>query len=168
MPVLERVAPGAGRIPRIECRPETTDRRWPAAPRQAPRPTGERRECLVRLLEDPPVLTGDDVVDANVAVEPSSDRPTVALRFSQDAAQRFEQITAARVGRLLAIMLDDRIESSPLIQAPIAGGRAVITLGTASALGPQQLRCQAEVLVAALRHGALQGRWTKTSVRQID
>jgi hypothetical protein len=166
-PLLERAARSAGRIARIECRPDQGGRQWPVSPRPAPGPPQERRECLVRLLEEPAVLTGDDVADASVTLDPMTGRPTVSLGFSPEAGQRFAQITGAAIGRLLAIVLDDRIESAPLIQSPIAGGRAVITLGASSTHDAVELRRQAEGLVAALRHGALQGRWTKTSVRQL-
>jgi preprotein translocase subunit SecD len=114
------------------------------------------------------VITGEDVADATVGADPSTGRPTVTLAFSSEGAQRFEEVTRSHIGRLLSIVLDDRIESSPVIQTAIAGGRALITLGATPAGGPEAQRRQAESLVTALRHGALQGRWTKTSVRQLD
>ena len=168
VPILDRAPHAAGRLARVECRAEVTARQWPAPPRPRPSPAPGQGECLVRLLEEPAVITGEDVADATVGADPSTGRPTVTLAFSSEGAQRFEEVTRSHIGRLLSIVLDDRIESSPVIQTAIAGGRALITLGATPAGGPEAQRRQAESLVTALRHGALQGRWTKTSVRQLD
>ena len=53
----------------------------------------------------------------------------VAITFSPAGADRFEEITGANVKRRFAIILDDVINSAPVIQTKIGGGRASITLG---------------------------------------
>ena len=49
------------------------------------------------------------------------------LILTSAGARLFEQITAANVKRRLAIILDNRVYSAPVIQERIAGGRASIT-----------------------------------------
>lgn len=51
----------------------------------------------------------------------------VVLHFTDEGAALFEKITAANVGRQLAIFLDGQEISSPVIQEAISGGTATIT-----------------------------------------
>ena len=53
----------------------------------------------------------------------------VAITFTPAGGDRFEEITGANIKRRFAIILDDKIESAPVIQTQIAGGHAQITLG---------------------------------------
>jgi preprotein translocase subunit SecD len=53
--------------------------------------------------------------------------PHVELVLNTQGARLFEQITAANVKRRLAIVLDSRVYSAPVIQERISGGRASIT-----------------------------------------
>src|SRR5258705_4120499 len=52
---------------------------------------------------------------------------SVELILNGAGARLFEQITAANVKRRLAIVLDNRVYSAPVIQERIGGGRASIT-----------------------------------------
>jgi preprotein translocase subunit SecD len=71
----------------------------------------------------------------------------VELVLNPTGARIFEQITAANVKRRLAIVLDNRVYSAPVIQERIAGGRASIT-------GNFDLK-EARDLAIVLRAGAL-------------
>jgi preprotein translocase subunit SecD len=57
-------------------------------------------------------------------------------------------VTAANVGRKLAIVLDEKVQSAPVIQGPIRGGRASISGGFAT-------DNEAKDLALVLRAGAL-------------
>ena len=46
-------------------------------------------------------------------------RPEVELRFNPSGARIFEKITSENVGKQLAIVLDDEVNSAPGIQGPI-------------------------------------------------
>jgi preprotein translocase subunit SecD len=75
-------------------------------------------------------LTGDAIVDANVEQDPNNfGQPYVSLSFSPAGADRFEEITGANVNRRFAIILDDVVDSTPVILYKIAGGSARITMG---------------------------------------
>jgi preprotein translocase subunit SecD len=101
-------------------------------------------------------VTGDYITDATVAQDTQSGAGVgnfyVAVTFSPAGADRFEEVTGANVQRRFAIILDDEIDSAPVIRTKIGGGRASITLGAGD---PEQQLQQARQLELVLRSGAL-------------
>jgi preprotein translocase subunit SecD len=101
-------------------------------------------------------VTGDYITDATVAQDTQSGTGVgsfyVAVTFSPAGADRFEEVTGANVQRRFAIILDDEIDSAPVIRTKIGGGRASITLGSGD---PEQQLQQARQLELVLRSGAL-------------
>ncbi|MCM8779805.1 MAG: protein translocase subunit SecD, partial [Candidatus Omnitrophica bacterium] len=80
------------------------------------------------LLEKQALLTGDMLKTANVRFDTSQfNEPIVSLTFNPEGAKRFAEITAANVGRRLAIVLDGKVQSAPRIREAIPSGEAVIT-----------------------------------------
>lgn len=73
-------------------------------------------------------LTDADIVDARATFD-GPGQPYVALTFTPASGAHLYDVTAANVKRRLAIVLDDWVESAPVIQQPIGGGKASITLG---------------------------------------
>ena len=62
-----------------------------------------RTYTLVSKLE----LTGDDLVDAQVAMgSPESPRPFVSMTFSPAGARIFDELTARSIGKRMAIVLE--------------------------------------------------------------
>ncbi|MDQ3035777.1 MAG: protein translocase subunit SecD [Myxococcota bacterium] len=98
-------------------------------------------------------LTGDAIDDASVAVDPQDNQPYVSIVFNGAGARAFEQLTGANVKRRMAIVLDDRVASAPVIQQRIGGGRAQITLGGFREYN--ELLNEANDLTIVLRAGAL-------------
>ena len=83
-------------------------------------------EGVFYILERAPVVTGEDLVDA----QPSFDQngaPAVSFRFDPSGARRFGDYTAENIGALFAIVLDDAVISAPRIQSHISGGSGIIT-----------------------------------------
>jgi len=58
-----------------------------------------------------------------------SNEPLVSVRFTQEGAELFAEITRNNVNRQLGIFLDGEMISAPNINEPIAGGTAVISGG---------------------------------------
>ncbi|MDC1205569.1 protein translocase subunit SecD [Candidatus Pacebacteria bacterium] len=58
-----------------------------------------------------------------------SNEPVVSIRFNNEGAELFEQITAENVGENLAIFLDGEVISAPRINEAISGGSAIISGG---------------------------------------
>lgn len=89
-----------------------------------------KREDLEKDLikpEDlgPPLLTGADLADARAAFDQFG-RPQVSLTFTPEGARKFEEVTRANVGKRLAIVLDGKVYTAPVIRQAITGGQAVI------------------------------------------
>ncbi len=71
------------------------------------------------------LLTGERLVDAQPTFQ--DNRPVVSFRFDTRGARRFGNVTSENVGRLFAIVLDNKVITAPRIQEPIRGGSGVIT-----------------------------------------
>ena len=110
-------------------------------------------------------LTGDSIIDPEVAWDQQTGHPEVSLQFDQQGAQLFEKATAANIGRKMAIILDEKVNSAPVIEGRIGGGRARITMGGYS--DPFQLQEEAKDLVAVLKTGALPAPLKRTFEFQV-
>ncbi|MBL0713568.1 MAG: protein translocase subunit SecD [Desulfosarcina sp.] len=99
------------------------------------------------LIKKRTVLTGAYLTDARVRFDQQDRNYYVAIDFDRKGARIFERVTGDNVRKRLAIVLDRKVHSAPVIQGRIAGGQAVIT-GNFSAE-------EAEDLAIVLRAGAL-------------
>ena len=114
---------------------------------------------LPYLLEEAPLLSGEDLVDAQVSFDQRSNEPVVTFRFNTSGARKFATITQQNVGRPFAIVLDDEVISAPVIQQPILGGSGQIS-GNFTVEG-------ANDLAVLLRAGALPAKLTVIEERSI-
>ncbi|MGH7854599.1 MAG: protein translocase subunit SecD [Candidatus Binatia bacterium] len=114
---------------------------------QSARRDGIGAEQEAYVLESRALMTGEYIQDARVRPAEQLQGASVELILNQTGARLFEQITAANVKRRLAIVLDNRVYSAPVIQERIGGGRASIT-------GNFDLK-EARDLAIVLRAGAL-------------
>jgi preprotein translocase subunit SecD len=113
----------------------------------AGRGNGIGAEQQAYVVESRPLMTGEYIQDARVRPAQQLQGASVELILNGAGARLFEQITAANVKRRLAIVLDNRVYSAPVIQERIGGGRASIT-------GNFDLK-EARDLSIVLRAGAL-------------
>ncbi|UCE54397.1 MAG: protein translocase subunit SecD [Desulfobacterales bacterium] len=79
------------------------------------------------LLKKRTLLTGGYLTDARVQIDSQYNTPYVSLEFDKKGARIFERITADNVNKRLAIVLDQKVASAPVIQEKISGGQARIT-----------------------------------------
>ncbi len=97
------------------------------------------------------ILTGDMVKDATKQVGSvdanSPSMPYVSLEFNEEGKARFAEATAANIGKVIYIVMDDEIISSPVVQTAITDGKAMIT-GQFTGEG-------AEELASLIRAGSL-------------
>ena len=91
-------------------------------------------------------LIGDLLQDARVSIGDFNE-PNVSVTFDSKGAREFDLVTAANVGKRMAIVLDGKVYSAPTINERISGGRAVIS-GTFTT-------DEANDLAVVLRAGAL-------------
>jgi preprotein translocase subunit SecD len=104
-------------------------------------------EKTAYVVEARTLMTGEYITDARVRPSSQLQGPYVELMLNSTGARLFEQITGANVKRRLAIVLDNRVYSAPVIQERIGGGRASIT-------GSFDIK-EARDLAIVLRAGAL-------------
>lgn len=88
--------------------------------------TGAATETPI-VVQEKTVLTGDQLADAQVRIDSRFNEPYVSIDFNAIGAKRFDQLTAANVGKRMAIVLDDTIYSAPVIRERISGGSAQIS-----------------------------------------
>jgi preprotein translocase subunit SecD len=120
-----------------------------------------RTYLLIRRAE----ITGELLTDAEVSRDPQTNKPEVSVTFNREGASRFERVSGDNIGRKMAIILDDRINSAPVIESRIGGGRARITMG--GWRDHLQIFKEAQDLVAVLRTGALPAPLKKTFETQV-
>lgn len=112
---------------------------------------GVPTECEGVFVRSTAALDNDDIESASVFVNELDGRPQVSIVFTPTGTNDFTMLTRRLVQRRLAIVLDDRLTSAPVVMEEIAGGRAVITLGQESSR--EALEAEANSLAVALDVG---------------
>jgi preprotein translocase subunit SecD len=92
------------------------------------------------------VMTGDKLKTVNV-VTTQAGEPEVSFELTDEGAKTFGDFTSANVGKILAIVLDKQVISSPRINQAITDGKGVIS-GSFTIDSANQLALQ-------LRYGSL-------------
>lgn len=105
------------------------------------------------LLDRKTPLTGDSLVDAYVAFSSEENQYNVSMKFDRKGAVIFEKLTRENTKKKMAIVLDDVVDSAPIIQGPIPNGSAQITLGGAKT--QDEILADARALAIVLKAGAL-------------
>ncbi|MFQ5776365.1 MAG: protein translocase subunit SecD, partial [Kiloniellaceae bacterium] len=85
-------------------------------------PLGNPRRYVVKKRV---MLSGDTLTDAAATFQDG--QPVVSFSFDAVGAKRFADATRDNVGRVFAIVLDDKVISAPVIREPILGGRGIIS-----------------------------------------
>jgi protein-export membrane protein SecD len=105
------------------------------------------------------IITGADLSSAKQDFDQNG-QPSISFQMHPAGAKRFGDATRANVGRLFAIVLDNRIVSAPRIIGPIIGGSGQITGNFTIA--------EAEKTAVVLRSGALPARLKVAERRVVD
>ena len=87
--------------------------------------TGKETSGQLIAVEKDAMLSGEDVADAQPTFEQG--QAAVSLTFNSRGADIFERVTGENVGRRMAIVLDGKVYSAPVIKQRIGGGRASIS-----------------------------------------
>ena len=85
---------------------------------------GENERNIV--LNADVLMTGESITNARPAFDENG-RSYVSMDFDAHGAKVFERVTGDNIGKAMAIVLDGKVYSAPVIQAKIAGGRASIS-----------------------------------------
>lgn len=109
-------------------------------------------------VEKDVMLTGEDVDDARPAFD-QMNQAYVTLNFNSRGGRIFERVTGENVGKRMAIVLDGKVYSAPVIRERIGGGRASISGNFTTA--------EAQDLAIVLRAGSLPAPVTVLEERTV-
>jgi preprotein translocase subunit SecD len=124
--------------------PRRYEYRWSATPISI----GAKAYRPLYVLEDRPIVTGSNLVDAKEAIDPLTSGPIVTFELDRKGARDFGEGTGRNVGNYMAIMLDDRVQGRPPVIQERIERRGQITLTGRSIT-------EARDLALTLRAGAL-------------
>ena len=123
--------------------PRNTELRWGVEPRGR----GAQLYRSLYVLESRAFMTGEVLEDAQPGREPQFGMTVVNFQLNRTGARTFERVTSQHIGDRIAIVLDNKVFSAPVVQSRISN-RGQIELGQA----PLQ---EANDLALVLRAGAL-------------
>ena len=78
-------------------------------------------------LERRVAMAGERISDAQMAFSPDTGQPVVTFKLDSQGAKLFGEITRDNIGRPLAIVLDNKVITAPVIRSVIAGGSGEIS-----------------------------------------
>ena len=125
--------------------PRRFEFRWSAAPTVS---VGAKSYRPLYVLEDRPIVTGSNLVDAKEDIDPLTSGPIVTFELDRKGARDFGEGTGRNVGNYMAILLDDRVQGRPPVIQERIERRGQITLSGKTFQ-------EAQDLALTLRAGAL-------------
>ena len=75
------------------------------------------------------IISGENLLDAQPRMDPQTNETIVSFSLDRVGAKRFGKATSTGIGKQLAIVLDGKIISAPVIRDTIAGGSGQISGG---------------------------------------
>jgi len=73
------------------------------------------------------IMSGDSLINAKPAFSNQTNETTVNFTLDRAGSKKFGRVTTEHVGKRLAIILDNKIISAPVIREPITGGNGQIS-----------------------------------------
>ena len=73
------------------------------------------------------ILSGDNLINAQPSLDKQTNQAVVNFTFDRPGAKKFGRATSNNVGSRLAIIIDNKIISAPVIREPILGGNGQIS-----------------------------------------
>jgi len=107
----------------------------------------KRGEGGFYLVDKVAVVTGKDLRTIRRTTD-EWNNPAVSFTLNADGGARFEQVTGANIGKQIAIILDKKVQSSPVVESRIARAQGGVIQGRFDAQ-------TADDLVVVLKAGAL-------------
>jgi len=121
-------------------------------------PDGSGTSTGFFLVNRVAAVTGNDLRTA----QPTTDeinQPAVRFVLNNQGVEKFSRVTAANVGKQLAIVLDNKVRSAPVIEGPIPSAEARIT--------GRFTQQEVKDLSLVLRSGALPAELTVQERREV-
>ena len=73
------------------------------------------------------ILSGDNLINAQPKLDREINEAVVSFTFDRTGSKKFARATSSNVGKRMAIILDNKIISAPVIREAILGGNGQIT-----------------------------------------
>ncbi len=112
-------------------------------------------------VESRPIITGEQLSDAQVQLDPITNQAVVNFQLTRAGGRIFGRETAEHVNDFMAIVLDGRVQGQPPVIRSEIGRRGQIELGSASIQDAQDL-------ALILRMGALPAPIRVVEERVVD
>lgn len=113
-----------GKTPTLEFKVEVSS---PGAVATTFSATSTSAASAIPVGYQPTELTGRFLQTAQVQFDQNTNQPMVGLVFNEEGKKLFAELTKANVGKTIAIFLDGRPISTPVVREPITDGKAVIS-----------------------------------------
>ncbi len=93
------------------------------------------------------VMTGKHLSSASIAFQPTTNQPYIQFTLTNEGAKIFAEFTSKNINKYLAVVIDKKVITSPIIKSAITGGHGIIE--------GQFTQEEANNLVIQLKYGAL-------------
>jgi preprotein translocase subunit SecD len=104
--------------------PRGVSLRWSAAPTSV----GVQPVRFLYVLDEPSIVTGSNLVDAQAQLDPLTNGPIVTFELDRAGGRKFGEETGKHVGDYMAILLDGRVQGRPPVIQSRIGRNGQITL----------------------------------------
>jgi len=105
-----------------------------------------------RPRTDKPFIDGSVITDASQGFDQVTGDVVVNMRMNGPGSDAWYKMTSENVGNLVAVTMDDRVFSAPIVNGPIGGGSTQITMGGKTSA---KTILEAEDLARLLKAGSL-------------
>jgi preprotein translocase subunit SecD len=95
--------------------------------REETTPDGNKRTEQIAVKDSPEQGLEQNLIKSAMVVRDNLGRPQIGFAMQPEAANAFSVVTRENVGRRLAIVMDGKLYSAPVIQSPIETGRVQIS-----------------------------------------
>ena len=112
---------------------------------------GVETPTLFYLLDIVPIVEGGELKDARLSQDEFG-LPAIGFTLEATSAQKFGEFTSTNIGRLLAIVLDDRVQQAPSIEARIDGDGIISGQFTLAEAEDKSLMLRSGALPASIEY----------------
>ncbi|MBN1597923.1 MAG: protein translocase subunit SecDF [Bacteroidales bacterium] len=93
------------------------------------RPTDRFRLYAIKVKsrDGQPPLDGDVIVSARIDYDPATGEPMVLMGMDSEGTTKWAHITKENIGKVICVVMDQRVYSGPVVNQEITGGNSQIT-----------------------------------------
>lgn len=102
---------------------------WSVEPIETARGSQVPRYALyaLRVADDGPRVKNKDIASTHAAIDPNMGQVIINIRMTEAGADKWEQMTRDNLNRCIAIVVNDRVYSCPMVMGVINGGQTQLS-----------------------------------------